>query len=129
MKEEEITADSCAETAENVCQELCKLDVDTEHVGTLVIAADSIEITSYLGPSEEDKHQDNDDKCNYHSDLNTQMSYTSYLKAVLAARTNDANGVVSNLRTAIEKDSSLAARAAKDLEFAAYAAQIAGIVK
>ena len=55
--------------------------------------------------------------------------YTSYLKAVLAARTNDSNGVVSNLRTAIEKDSSLAARAAKDLEFAAYAAQIAGIVK
>ena len=43
--------------------------------------------------------------------------------------TNDANGVVSNLRTAIEKDSSLAARAAKDLEFAAYAAQIAGLVK
>ncbi|HBK29006.1 MAG TPA: hypothetical protein DDZ04_04145 [Parabacteroides sp.] len=46
---------------------------------------------------------------------------TSYLKAIVAARTNDANGVVSNLKAAIAKDSSLAKEAANDLEFAKYA--------
>ena len=43
---------------------------------------------------------------------------TSYLKAIVAARTNDANGVVSNLKQAIAKDSSLKNEAAIDLEFA-----------
>ena len=47
---------------------------------------------------------------------------TSYLKAIVAARTNDANGVVSNLKAAIAKDSSMAKEAAKDLEFAKFAA-------
>ena len=46
---------------------------------------------------------------------------TSYLKAIVAARTNDANGVVSNLKQAIAKDSSLKNEAAIDLEFAKYA--------
>lgn len=46
---------------------------------------------------------------------------TSYLKAVVAARTNDANSVVSNLKDAIAKDKSLAKEAANDLEFAKYA--------
>ena len=46
---------------------------------------------------------------------------TSYLKAVVAARTNDANGVVSNLKAAIAADKSLAKEAAIDLEFAKYA--------
>jgi tetratricopeptide (TPR) repeat protein len=45
---------------------------------------------------------------------------TAYLKAVVAARTNDSNGVVSNLKTAIAKDRSLASEAAIDLEFAKY---------
>ena len=39
---------------------------------------------------------------------------TSYLKAVVAARTNDANGVVSNLKAAIAADKSLAKEAAID---------------
>ena len=56
-------------------------------------------------------------------------AYTSYLKAILAARQNDASAVVSNLQSAIQLNPDLAARAAKDLEFAKYAAQIAGIVK
>ena len=46
---------------------------------------------------------------------------TSYLKAIVAARTNDANGVVSNLKAAIAKDKSMAKEAAIDLEFAKYA--------
>lgn len=56
---------------------------------------------------------------------------TSYLKAIVAARTNDANGVVSNLKTAIAKDGSMAKEAAKDLEFAKFAANadFASLVK
>lgn len=42
---------------------------------------------------------------------------TDYLKAIVAARTNRDSEVVSNLREAFKKDSSLKSRAAKDLEF------------
>ena len=45
---------------------------------------------------------------------------TDYLKAVVAARTNDASGVVSNMKAAISKDRTLAREAAQDLEFAKY---------
>ena len=45
---------------------------------------------------------------------------TDYLKAVVSARTNDAAGVVSNMRAAIGKDRALAREAAIDLEFAKY---------
>ena len=44
---------------------------------------------------------------------------TSYLKAIVAARTNQNAAVVSNLKDAFAKDSSLKQRAAKDLEFRA----------
>ena len=47
-------------------------------------------------------------------------AYTSYLLAIVAARTNDAAGVNSNLKEAVSKDSSLKDRAVKDLEFAQY---------
>ncbi len=47
-------------------------------------------------------------------------AYTSYLLAIVAARTNDAAGVSTNLKDAVGKDSSLKIRAAKDLEFAEY---------
>lgn len=56
-------------------------------------------------------------------------AYTSYLKAIVAARTNDAAGVSSNLSTAISKDASLAQRAATDLEFANFASTIESLVK
>lgn len=56
-------------------------------------------------------------------------AYTSYLKAIVAARTNDAAGVSSNLSTAISKDASLAKRAATDLEFANFASTIESLVK
>jgi outer membrane protein OmpA-like peptidoglycan-associated protein/Tfp pilus assembly protein PilF len=54
---------------------------------------------------------------------------TSYLKAVLAARTGDTGALASNLKNAIQQDATLAARAAKDLEFAKYASTIKDIVK
>ena len=54
---------------------------------------------------------------------------TSYLQAILAARTSDASGLVSSLRQAIEKDASLKERAKNDLEFAQYASAIASLVK
>lgn len=46
---------------------------------------------------------------------------TDYLKAIVSARTNDAAGVISNLKAAISKKRSLAREAANDLEFAKYA--------
>ena len=46
---------------------------------------------------------------------------TDYLKAIVCARTNDANGVVNNLKASIAKDKSMAKEAAIDLEFAKYA--------
>ncbi|MEG2067800.1 MAG: hypothetical protein RRZ65_09205 [Tannerellaceae bacterium] len=46
---------------------------------------------------------------------------TSYLKAIVAARTNDASGVISNLKAAIAADKAMAKEAAIDLEFAKYA--------
>jgi Flp pilus assembly protein TadD len=45
---------------------------------------------------------------------------TSYLKAVVAARTNNLSNVVSNLKQAIQLDPSLAKKAASDLEFVKY---------
>ena len=45
---------------------------------------------------------------------------TSYLKAIVAARTNNLNDVVSNLKQAIQLDPSLARKAATDLEFVKY---------
>lgn len=42
---------------------------------------------------------------------------TSYLKAIIASRTNNADLAIDNLKTAVSLDSSLADYAAKDLEF------------
>ena len=47
-------------------------------------------------------------------------AYTSYLKAVLGARTNNPSAVTSNLKTAVAANPSLAKKAATDLEFAKY---------
>ena len=54
---------------------------------------------------------------------------TSYLQAVLGARTGDANALSSSLKNAIQQDGTLAARAAKDLEFAKYANVVKNLVK
>lgn len=54
---------------------------------------------------------------------------TSYLQAVLAARTGDASSLASSLKDAIQKDPTLATRVANDLEFAQFASTIKNIVK
>ena len=45
---------------------------------------------------------------------------TAYLSAIIGARTNDRDAVYSNLKAAVQKDSSLAKKALSDLEFAKY---------
>ena len=57
--------------------------------------------------------------------------YTDYLNAVIGAKTNNAAMVISNLKSAVAKDSSLAKKAATDLEFAKYFtnADILSIIK
>lgn len=50
---------------------------------------------------------------------------TSYLKAVLAARTGNKQDVIGNLKDAVAKDATYASCAGKDLEFAKYAADSA----
>ncbi|MBQ7181736.1 MAG: hypothetical protein IJR87_10675 [Bacteroidaceae bacterium] len=54
---------------------------------------------------------------------------TSYLQAVLAARTNDASTLASSLKSAIQQDATLAQRAANDLEFANYESAIKSLLK
>ena len=61
--------------------------------------------------------------------VKTPDATTSYLKAVLAARTNDASALKSNLKAAVSLDASLKARAANDLEFANHKNAIADIIK
>ena len=50
----------------------------------------------------------------------TPNATTSYLKAVVAARTNDASSVVSNLKQAVQLDPSMVQKASTDLEFVKY---------
>ena len=52
------------------------------------------------------------------ADANSAMGL--YLKAIIAARTNKDSEVISNLKNAIAKDSSLATKAKKDREFIKY---------
>ncbi len=54
---------------------------------------------------------------------------TSYLQAVLAARTGDTTTLASALKSAVSQDGTLAARAANDLEFAKYANIVKSIIK
>lgn len=54
---------------------------------------------------------------------------TSYLKAILAARQDDAAGVANNIRKVAQTDADLAKRALRDLEFAKYASTIKSLVK
>ena len=59
----------------------------------------------------------------------TQNAVTCYLKAVLAARTGDKNGVGSALREAVAKDASLAKRALNDVEFKDYATIVESVCR
>ena len=52
--------------------------------------------------------------------IQTPDAYTDYLKAVLAARTNNPSAVTASLKKAVSANPSLAKKAAVDLEFAKY---------
>lgn len=54
---------------------------------------------------------------------------TSYLQAILAARTGDAATVTTALANAIRQDASLAQRAANDIEFVKYASAVKSLLK
>ncbi len=54
---------------------------------------------------------------------------TSYLKAIVGARTGDSAAVRSNLQSAISQDATFAGRAAKDLEFSNYKSVVEALVK
>ena len=54
------------------------------------------------------------------SSIEKKDAYTDYLTAVLGARTNNSSMVISSLKSAVAKDSTLAKKAATDLEFAKY---------
>ena len=45
---------------------------------------------------------------------------TAYLSAIVAARTNDKDGVYSNLKTAVGKDAACGPKASKDIEFSKF---------
>jgi Flp pilus assembly protein TadD len=51
------------------------------------------------------------------SNSNDDSAVADYLRAIIAARMNDATGVTSNLSSAISKDGSLKEKAMNDLEF------------
>jgi hypothetical protein len=53
----------------------------------------------------------------------------AYLRAIVAAKLNDASGVTSNLKNAAQKDPSLKDKALNDLEFAKFADAVAQAVK
>ena len=63
------------------------------------------------------------------SNIRKADATTAYLKAVLAARTNNPSVLVTNLRSAIEQDPSLAQRAQNDLEFQNYGGTVASLLK
>lgn len=54
---------------------------------------------------------------------------TSYLQAILAARTGETNTLESALKSAIQQDGTMAARAANDPEFSKYESIIKSILK
>lgn len=63
------------------------------------------------------------------SSIKNADAITSYLQAILAARTGDAATVTSALANAIRQDASLAVRAANDLEFERYASAVKSLIK
>jgi hypothetical protein len=54
---------------------------------------------------------------------------TSYLQAILAARTGDAGTLTTALASAIRQDPTLAQRAANDVEFVNYANAVQSLLK
>lgn len=55
MKEVNKAAYTCKHSAHQVSKELCALNIDTEHICTLAVAAYGIEATSCLAPFKKDE--------------------------------------------------------------------------
>jgi hypothetical protein len=62
-------------------------------------------------------NKDNGTAQNDINSSNDSSALADYLRAVIAARSNNAADVATNLKSAVSKDGSLAAKAQKDLEF------------
>ncbi len=62
MHEVYESADTCEEAAHEVREELRKSNVDTEHVGALVVTAYCVEASSDLGPAKEHEEEDDYEK-------------------------------------------------------------------
>ncbi|PIB34847.1 hypothetical protein BFP72_05230 [Reichenbachiella sp. 5M10] len=58
------------------------------------------------------------------TELDPEFAKAYYASAITAARANKAEDVLSNLKTAVEKDPSLKEKALADLEFRAFATQV-----
>lgn len=63
------------------------------------------------------------------SSIKNADAVTNYLQAILGARSGDTTTLANALRSAIQKDPSLAQRAAKDLEFIQYASTVKSLIK
>ena len=57
------------------------------------------------------------------TDSNDESAVADYLRAIIAARSNDSAGVMSNITSAVAKNESLKEKAKKDLEFRDFKAQ------
>jgi len=69
----------------------------------------------------------NKDNGGAQSDLDASgdsSALADYLKGVIAARNNDTSAAVSAVKSAIQKDGSLASKAKKDLEFRNFKDQL-----
>jgi hypothetical protein len=57
------------------------------------------------------------------TESNDDSAIADYLRAIIAARSNDSAGVMSNITSAVAKDESLKEKAKNDLEFRDFKAQ------
>ena len=62
MQEVYKASDTCKKSAKKVCEEFRTLHVDTEHVSTLGVSTDCVEVPSELCPSENHKEDRNSQK-------------------------------------------------------------------
>ena len=66
---------------------------------------------------------DNEGASQAMTESNDESAVADYLRAIIAARSNDSAGVMSNITSAVAKDESLKEKAKKDLEFREFKAQ------
>ena len=67
MKEVNKAAYTCEHSAHQVSEELCALDIDTEHICALAVSADSVKTASELAPFEEHEQYRHYQQRDYHA--------------------------------------------------------------